>query len=837
MLDNQFVGSTSDFFNFSSHSTDTTSSSTSDLFQTIAGALPLEHVDVLNLELVAFSSPSSLLTLSGKMKTQYSFSGMPRLLSLKVAFLNDSTGVDFSPLCNSSLLEVIYSGYNFTQFSNLVNCLPEIQRAKFDNQLSFHFAVNAFNERLDAASLKYLYIYLVPINASHIDINCAGLEEFHFLSSPSMNLTFTDAPLKVLTISNSRHLVSSFPSFSLLESLNWKDTSGTPVLIPDLSFAPNLRSISMQYLNYLNSNLSDTLMSLPATIQSVELSNLAAVSYQTISFPSQWTSLQSLRVISLTGSQFEFDTNSILGLPSLIELAVAGPFFDDMESLYALPNLRSLSKQGNTIFKIPPSFFIRMSKLTVLNLAGQNFGGTIPYRGWENLEQVSLIGSTFTWPSIQGSASKLKSLKLSPWAIKMLPSDESFRQANLQSLRNLELDCAFSYAAMPFFWADLPNIETLRVQLGGYKGPLPASIAAPRLSQLNFARSTLCGPLPEFNVSTHLQMLSLRYNQLSGPIPQSWEENLSILGTLDLQNNMLNGTIPPNLLNHHNSYLRLISLSNNSFTGPFWNMSSGAPQFLEAKFTGMDSCSQDPDLRTDTHCSIDYVTTCTSRCPTFWDKCSGSQTCTERAYTPVLPQSACPSPVRSCPLPKPSDGFECNKGAWILLGNEMVSAITLPSSAGDVFVFGNLSMNGTITFTGTGTSIDVQECVVESPRQIVIELEEGVVPSTPVKLITQHGKNCTTDLTRIPVYLTSPGTGCKTWKVSTEYASSTLSAIFSLEDKCTKSATVGKSIIIGSSIAGGVVVLCLVAAALYWNSPGFRALIRTGSIRKAMVAK
>lgn len=131
-----------------------------------------------------------------------------------------------------------------------------------------------------------------------------------------------------------------------------------------------------------------------------------------------------------------------------------------------------------------------------------------------------------------------------------------------------------------------------------------------------------------------------------------------------------------------------------------WNMSAAAPFSLRIGLTGLDICARDPESNhpNTTYCSMPFIPKCPSRCPTFWENCAPFSTCTERAFTPrVTP--VCTTPVISCPLPQPGVGFECNHGTWIFLGDNSGGTITLPPSAGPVIIFGNLSTNGTITFS------------------------------------------------------------------------------------------------------------------------------------------
>jgi len=187
-------------------------------------------------------------------------------------------------------------------------------------------------------------------------------------------------------------------------------------------------------------------------------------------------------------------------------------------------------------------------------------------------------------------------------------------------------------------------------------------------------------------------------------------------------------------------------------------------------------------------------------------------------------------------------GFECNHGTWIFLGDNSGGSISLPPSAGTIIIFGNMSINGVITFSGTGTSIEVQGCVLESPKQIVLELPAGTTPDNAT-LITQRGMYCTTDLSQVPIVLVSSDEGCNKRSTSTTPTPSSLTVIFSLDDDQCQNRDKGpisssmKWIILGSALGGTIVLLAAAAAILYSKSAGFRTCTRTCSCRKALVAK
>lgn len=781
-----------------------------------------------------FCSPSSLISLSGVVPQNFTFENMTDLETLTIAFKHDTVGVDTSPLCSTSLSGLVYRGNDFSHFSSLVTCLQSITSAKFDSSGADSSSGN-ISVTFDLPLLKFFYIY-ISFSESDPQLNIAGdvLEELHVYVSKSMVLNVTAPMLKIFHL-RSHTIPSSLTSFKQLEVLTVTGPFFYPQRIPNMSFAPNLHSLELRAILINDTDLNELLSSLPVTMEALTLATLNSQVPQIVSLPTSWNSLKSLSVAE--SYTITFDRSSILGKSSLEKLETQGDVISTLEDLYALSNLQYVSLVHSlSITEIPAEFFTRMNQLKYFALVGQSFTGTIPHRGWKNLETVSISGSFTSWPAID-NGSNLKSLHLSSVSLTMIPSENSFIQANLLNLEAFMLS-ARNLRAFPFFWTDLPNIRSVSIPSTRYAGPMASSISARRLQTLSMQDNSFCGILPTISVPMHLELLNLGNNQLSGTIPKSWEDNLSLTSNADLHNNYLSGSIPSNLFNHHSSYMRLLSLSSNPLSGPLWNMSSGVPTLLDIASTRLQVCARNPDIRqgpNSTLCRMSTIPECPSQCPDYWSACKPPLYCTVSSYDKPSPPT-CSPPSIDCPLPQPGTGFQCNRGTWIFTGNSTEGSIILPPAAGPVIIFGNLSTNGTITFKGTGTSVEVQGCVLNAPSQIVIELPSGTTPDS-LTLIIQRGKNCATDLSKIPVVLVSSNQDCNALVVSTSSSFTSLTALFSIENRCPKAASSHtRWIILGSTLGGILVLLCISAVLLHLKSPAFRTFIRSCSVRKALAA-
>ncbi|XAR50277.1 Non-specific serine/threonine protein kinase [Bertholletia excelsa] len=97
-------------------------------------------------------------------------------------------------------------------------------------------------------------------------------------------------------------------------------------------------------------------------------------------------------------------------------------------------------------------------------------------------------------------------------------------------------------------------------------GPLPPSFHLHDLSfltKLSFSNNSISGPLPDLSNLPHLQFVLLSRNRFSGPIPLHYI-HLRSLTELELQDNSLNGSIPP----FNQPTLTLFNVSYNHLEGP-----------------------------------------------------------------------------------------------------------------------------------------------------------------------------------------------------------------------------------------------------------------------------
>ncbi|MBA0849173.1 hypothetical protein Goshw_012454, partial [Gossypium schwendimanii] len=100
-----------------------------------------------------------------------------------------------------------------------------------------------------------------------------------------------------------------------------------------------------------------------------------------------------------------------------------------------------------------------------------------------------------------------------------------------------------------------------------------------QLVYLDFSFNRFSGPIPSFSSSRNLTQLNLAHNQLKGTIDSTNWSDLSKLVSVDLQNNMLSGTIPTNLFCIPS--LRRLFLSQNQFKGNLGDLHGRASSLLD----------------------------------------------------------------------------------------------------------------------------------------------------------------------------------------------------------------------------------------------------------------
>lgn len=205
-------------------------------------------------------------------------------------------------------------------------------------------------------------------------------------------------------------------------------------------------------------------------------------------------------------------------------------FTGKVPTLASMPNLRVFSIQESGLGNDEDddlSFLYTLSnssKLEVLAIDGNNFGGVLP----DIISNFStkLKKMTFGSNQIQGSI---------PDGI-----------GNLISLDTLGLERNHLTGSIPNSIGKLQNLVDLLLSENRLSGSIPSSLGnITSLMQINFHQNSLQGSIPpSLGNCTNLLLLGLSQNHLSGPIPKEVLSISSLSKRLGLSENQLSGSLP-----------------------------------------------------------------------------------------------------------------------------------------------------------------------------------------------------------------------------------------------------------------------------------------------------
>lgn len=445
--------------------------------------------------------------------------------------------------------------------------------------------------------------------------------------------------------------------------------------------------------------------------------------------------------------------------PGLIPTTLVFPGEALMERL---PNLEALgwsndfSASSPPFFfsgTIPPAFFYRLPNLVKLDLSGNNMSGTIPWFGMENVEHLDLRGNAFSsWPSINatllqpglGPPLKLKVLKIgegtrAEWAGEaervVLPSipDESswlWMTTSLKTLLFVQYPLANS--AVPFagksdeendagwqqVWGQRAALQT--ADLSGLQGPLPRLIDSPSLQELIIAGG-ICSALPSLGNKAVLQKFEGCSAPLFGSIPPSWASTDLAFNDLSVCSEALYGEIPALRLYGAMQRLllfHLLSPFNGSLSLDFSSVDAAQLNFEMKLFSDVRACHTVGTSGTPTSLRLPIdACNCTSLWPGMH---SPSAVDCLRAMPPAVAPTECLSLVpplsfsSSLPIPPlpPYRGIVPSIPSTPPSHSPSTSGYTvvIPPNT-HLFFPGNTTFPGSISFSGTNSSLTVDGCI------------------------------------------------------------------------------------------------------------------------------
>ncbi|KMT00773.1 hypothetical protein BVRB_9g220540 [Beta vulgaris subsp. vulgaris] len=295
--------------------------------------------------------------------------------------------------------------------------------------------------------------------------------------------------------------------------------------------------------------------------------------------PPQLSKLSNLRLLLLQRNQFTGDLlNTVMNMTSLQKLSAASNFFQGTISNNIGSVLRNLTYIGlaqNQISGTIPSSFYNLSSLNVVDLDLNRLEGTLPFDIGFRLPQLTyfkISGNSFHG-SLPVSLSNLTQLQGLAVYSNNFAGKFKFSGTNMPNLERL--DISLNYLGMGesddlSFIQTLDNCTMLRwLECGSnrFGGNLPHSFGnlSTEITVIDFQQNLITGSIPPelFNL-INLERLGLSDNQLTGYLPQQIK-NLRKIEHFSCSNNHLIGDIPNTLGNL--SRLSELYMDNNSFEG------------------------------------------------------------------------------------------------------------------------------------------------------------------------------------------------------------------------------------------------------------------------------
>lgn len=327
-------------------------------------------------------------------------------------------------------------------------------------------------------------------------------------------------------------------------------------------------------------------------------------------------------------------------------------------------------------------------------------------------------------------------------------------------------------------------------------GPLITNLT--NLRVLDFSGTALSGTIPAtISNLPNLETLYLPDNNLTGAIPVSIDK-LRFLSQLYLQNNSLSGTIPPSI-SYVLPLLKEFSLKRNNFVGCF-----DQPQAVQ----GASNCHIDSSI------------------------CGCTRT--------VCDNPQCPVSNSSCVGVRPTSTAVCSiGGVWVIPTTVSVRddnvTFSGPTLIGGDLVLLNRNVTVTLGVAGVGqqSPLTVAGCVsLNGQLQVNLNSSDFVVSGGNISLATYSGF-CSGAPTQFTSFQTNTPSCVTVTDSRLVYGERTLALVFGSVDssRCNAPASgaegvVGNpqllAIIIGCSVAGGIILIVIIAIIVAFNVEAVR---------------
>ncbi|KAL8244681.1 hypothetical protein R6Q59_010939 [Mikania micrantha] len=413
-----------------------------------------------------------------------------------------------------------------------------------------------------------MVLYMIP-SLVKLSLRHCSVTNAHFGSH--LNLSRTLPNIQYLDLSKN-FLNDQLPPFlQNMTSLEFLDISNS-----DFSLQLNLESFLNMIPSLLELHLSDCELNhenlspsnLNSSIKNLDLSRNSIEG----SFPYVLTNISSLRVLNL---RHNFLNSSIPIMPSLENLDISGNNFKDLEhvGIWRQCQLRHLSLSGNNLGEKMIDMPTNISecsqyRLEVLYLDHNELNGSI----LESLITMTNLRFFGKIPISIGQLSNLNFLNVSSNHLEGTVYESHF--ANLTKLAYLDMSFNSNLTLdVSHDWIPPFNLTALLLSNLKITHEFPRWVGTQiNLKKLVLSNTSISGPLPTwFEQMPIIPHLDLSYNNLTGPLTNlPLGDHFNGLqdeyrGSLLLQNNLFNGSIPMSLCRRIS--LEILDLSSNRLTG------------------------------------------------------------------------------------------------------------------------------------------------------------------------------------------------------------------------------------------------------------------------------
>ncbi|XP_048424017.1 receptor-like protein EIX2 [Pyrus x bretschneideri] len=586
-----------------------------------ASLLSLKHLNYLDLSLNSFDS-IQIPKFIGELKS---------LQYLNLSFASFGGEIP-SSLGNLSSLNFLDLGSNQGLSSKNLNWLSHLTSLKYINLnginlnstgVSWAYDINMLPSLLEL-HLSWCQIESIPLSLQSINFLPLSLQRINFTSLLVLDMShngiksssfpgwfFNLTNLVTLDLSENDFrdsFPSGFSNFKSLQNLDLSDT-GLKGQIPKVSGdLCKLKVLSLSGNNF-DGGIQEfwrSLSNCPSnTLESLDLSYCQLKSQLPV-FLGMFKSLQNL---ILSGNNLWGSIpDSIGNLSSLrtLDLYSNNLWGSIPDSIGNLSSLRTLDLYSNNLSGSIPNSIGNLSSLRTLELKDNKMNGSIPESIGQLCELVSLLLVGNSWEGILTEAHFINLTRL-----------QDFEVGNVDRPTSLILDGAYDRVppfklftisiincrTSPGFWVwlqtqtelsdvilqgngisdSIPEEWLLKISsqtryldlsFNHFHGNFPSQLKFPNLTIIALSHNQLEGPLPLWCFPNVLYLF-LEGNLFSGPIPSNIDQMMPKLEELLLDENHLNGTIPPSICNMQE--LKILSLRSNQFSGELphaWNMES-----------------------------------------------------------------------------------------------------------------------------------------------------------------------------------------------------------------------------------------------------------------------